>query len=102
MTDVTMWEAITYDVWGNEDDGYEVNAAYTTGRIYEIDDYEDDDAIIKALTDGGEIYGDLDREDIDIDGDEHVLYINYKGWPAMELRRDDSPEYGPADRSVIN
>jgi hypothetical protein len=29
----TIWEVITYDVWGNSKDGYEVNQAFRSGNL---------------------------------------------------------------------
>jgi hypothetical protein len=29
----TVWEVITYDVWGNENDGYEVNQAFRSSKV---------------------------------------------------------------------
>jgi hypothetical protein len=29
----TVWDVITYDVWGNENDGYEVNQAFRSGSV---------------------------------------------------------------------
>ena len=34
---IRKYEVISYDVWGNVRDGFEVNAAYRTGRVVEID-----------------------------------------------------------------
>lgn len=91
MTDETnTWEYISYDLWGNDVDGYEVNAAYTTGRIYEIDD-DSDTGVIRFLRDNGFMDDSADEMEIDIDGDEDVIYVNYKGYPALEFRRTDEP-----------
>jgi hypothetical protein len=35
---VHEWELITYDVWGNESDGYEVNDLYRTNKKIKFDD----------------------------------------------------------------
>lgn len=83
------WEFISYDLWGNEEDGFEVNAAYHTGRVYEIDD-ESDDGIINFLRSAGFVDDDVDATDIDVDGDETIIYINYKGSPALEFRQTDT------------
>jgi len=32
----TLWELWTYDVWGNEEDGWEVNNRHCINRDYEI------------------------------------------------------------------
>lgn len=91
MTDESnTWEFISYDLWGNEEDGFVVNAAYTTGRVYEIDD-ESDTGVIRFLRDNDFMDENVDEMDVDVDGDEDVIYINYKGWPALEFRRTDAP-----------
>ena len=88
--DTNTWEYISYDLWGNEEDGFEVNAAYTTGRVYEIDD-DSDTGVIRFLRDAGFMDDDVDEMDVDVDGDEDVIYINYRGYPALEFRRTDEP-----------
>jgi hypothetical protein len=42
---------ITYDVWGNEDDGWDINDAYTTAVQMEIDDDTTDDDILECISD---------------------------------------------------
>jgi hypothetical protein len=32
----TTWKLLNYDVWGNKDDGFEVNQSYTMCRSYPI------------------------------------------------------------------
>lgn len=86
--DSDRWEFISYDLWGNDEDGYEVNQSFTTGIILDIEDSDTDIAVIKALRDAGLCDID-DDERIDIDGDEHTLYINLDGWPSCELRRTE-------------
>lgn len=88
--EINTWEYIFYDLWGNDEDGYEVNAAYTTGRVFEIDD-ESDSGIIRFLRAAGFMDENIDEMDVDVDGDEDVICINYKGWPALEFRRTDAP-----------
>jgi hypothetical protein len=90
VSESNNWEYISYDLWGNNVDGYEANAAYTTGRIYEIDD-ESDTGIIRFLHDAGFMDDDVNEQEVDIDGDEDVIYVNYKGSPALEFRRTDEP-----------
>ena len=35
-TELTTWDVCSYDVWGNEKDGYEVNDSFLNHRDYEI------------------------------------------------------------------
>ena len=74
------YEIITYDVWGNARDGFEVNNAFTTGRVVEIDPNASDRAINRALNARG----------VRWDGDpDYTLYgvLTRNGRPALELRR---------------
>lgn len=90
----TNWKLISLDVWGNEDDGFEVNAAYHTGITLSIDDHEHDHSVIGALRDGGYLADDVAYEDIDVDGDEYMMYITYvpTGEPLWHLEATDDPE----------
>tara|TARA_R110000803_G_scaffold112424_3_gene180786 strand:- start:545 stop:775 length:231 start_codon:yes stop_codon:yes gene_type:complete len=72
-------QVISYDIWGNAKDGFEVNQAFTTGRYIEASDIDSDMAInrrlgIRGVTWEGEaeygLYGTLKRN----------------GMPALELR----------------
>lgn len=73
------YEIISYDVWGNARDGFEVNAAYRTGRTVEIDLEASDYAINRALGVRGVAW----------EGDpEYTLYgaIKRNRRPALELQ----------------
>ena len=73
------YEIITYDVWGNAKDGWEVNDAYRTGRHVRIRPDASDYAINRAVGLRG----------VQWDGDpEYGLYGTFKrtGRPALELR----------------
>lgn len=76
------YQIISYDVWGNARAGFEVNAAYTTGRYVVIDLENDSDRAINRR---------LGMRGITWDGDDVVLYgtVKRNGMPAMELRRDE-------------
>jgi hypothetical protein len=93
---MSNWEVITYDVWGNEDDGFEVNQAFTTGRVIEVCDDEDNDSIVEGLINSGEFHAGVVGADIDVDGDEHVIYINDAKTfePILELHRTDNESTG--------
>jgi hypothetical protein len=71
------FEVLNLDVWGNENEGYEVNQAFNTGKFIEmtLDQYESDEFIIMSLID----MDFLTHEAIDkvnVDGDGQTLYIN--------------------------
>lgn len=91
-TEKTIWEVWTYDVWGNEEDGFTVNDRRCVSRAYEIDApiernnpgmpgeflsaYPTDDQLRDAL-------GIADGAEIECDGDD--LYI------AVRTSEDDYP-----------
>lgn len=75
-----LYEVISYDVWGNASDGFEVNQAFHTGREFEIDSEATDYAINRKLGVQGVTWG----------GEpEYTLYGTLKrnGMPALELQR---------------
>lgn len=74
-----------YDVWGNSEDGYEVNDKFPQCTI-EVADINNDEAIFDALTDEGYC---INGVEINIEGDEQVLYFDSSidGKPLAELRR---------------
>lgn len=91
----TQWEVITYDVWGNARDGYDVNNTFKVdvvdlrlkietnnpGTDYEfISAYPSDYQIRQAL--------DCPRIQIETDGDDMTIYVNRErdSYPLGELR----------------
>ena len=81
------YEYISYDVWGNDEDGYEVNQAFHTGEYVDIDPYLSDNDLLNQLTEKGFITESVDYDEVRIDGEpEYSLYFEYKGRPEFELR----------------
>ena len=81
------YEYISYDVWGNENDGYEVNQAFHTGESVDIDPYLSDNDLLNQLASQGFILEGIDYDQVSIDGEpEFSLYFEYKGRPEFELR----------------
>jgi hypothetical protein len=80
------------DVWGNENDGYDVNDKFKTDFKVTVGNDFCDAELIESLKN---IYFDpsIDPFDKDIEvndiGDDSVLYIDYKGKPQIELRLED-------------
>ena len=92
----TTWEVRTYDVWGNEKEGYEVNDSFVSHRDFEIDcpvevynagtpqefagAYPTNADILKAV-DGKK------RIKISTDGDDVTIYVTHEptGYPLGEL-----------------
>jgi hypothetical protein len=85
----------SYDVWGNERDGYEVNDVFRTPDTYEIPDEGGDDAVFNALKKQGFMRPRVLRRLFELapGSDENVLYLEYKGRPEGELRREPPIEY---------
>lgn len=90
----TVWEITTYDVWGNADDGFEVNDVYRHGNTeiackVEVNNQGTPQEFKSACpTDSQirEVFGINCR--IDTDGDDMVIYINRArdSYPIGELR----------------
>jgi hypothetical protein len=78
------WRWISYDVWGNSDDGYEVNAAYTTSVVYRISEDATDETILKTVWSD-----DSDKVEIECHSTEDTIYFVSKddGQPLGEIRR---------------
>lgn len=72
------------DVWGNSEDGYEVNDVIATDTIIDVDDIDNNNEIIDALRAEG-----YNIPKVTIDGDEFGLFIDREedAKPLLELRR---------------
>ena len=77
---MTKYEIFDYDVWGNEEEGYNVNDVIPTGIIIYTDTSKS--SICKKL-------GLDDSYKIDVDVNEDSIYIDYDGNPYCELRKID-------------
>jgi hypothetical protein len=78
------WKWISYDVWGNSDDGWEVNAAYTTSIVYRLPPEADDKTILKTVWSD-----DSDEVEIECHSTEDTIYFVTKRdrLPLGEIRR---------------
>ena len=92
----TYWETWTYDVWGNEEDGFDVNDRSCISRQHEIackvKTYNPNtpQAFESAYPSDKDIRQALDikpRVCIDTDGDDITIYVNASkdGYPLGEL-----------------
>ncbi len=73
------YDLVTYDVWGNAKDGFEVNDAFIAERdIVIAESYLETDAgVIKALRKLDLLKKGIKTKSLSVDGEkEHTLYIN--------------------------
>jgi hypothetical protein len=82
--DKIAWKWVTYDVWGNSDDGWEVNAAYDTSVVYRLPQGVDDKTILKTVWED-----DFNEVEIESYSTEDTVYFVSKRdrLPLGEIRR---------------
>jgi hypothetical protein len=81
------WDVYSLDVWGNEEDGYEVNDRSKIGTVALPPDYTDE-YLLKTLKAEGLInYSKKHLRHIEIEGDDFSISIDYKGRPMFQLER---------------
>ena len=78
-----------YELWGNEKDGYTVNNSYRTEEIVELEQNISNSELIQVLKKKGVIKKYSRNSSINLYGDEEVIYIDYKGNPSFELRKEN-------------
>ena len=86
------YEIVSYDVWGNAVDGFEVNAAYLTGLEVDLNDEATDKEIIGSLRRAGFIGAGVHSTKFAVEGDDHCLYVTDNRTPR--LNRDTTWGYG--------
>jgi|SRR5215469_124705 len=81
----TVWEMRSYDVWGNSNDGYEVNNAFDAGSVtlrltVEVNNAGTEHEFLSAYPSVRQIKAALGitglRGRIDLDGDDLTIYVN--------------------------
>lgn len=80
----------TYDVWGNERDGFEVNDRYMRRDVIEVPDDATDADFILALKRAGWLKRNVRVSSIGIEGEsDYTLYFTHTptGYPLFELER---------------
>lgn len=87
-----VYRLYTYDVWGNEEDGWEVNDTFRRSTQVFLDPTLSDTKIIKHLIRKGVVNKNTDFSKINILGEEDVLYFEYDGKPEFELRKEEIEE----------
>lgn len=81
---ITTWSVHFLDVWGNAEEGYDVNDVYPSQGLLEVGENEE---LIACLVKQDYIVAGFDESKMDIDYHENYIYIAYDGKPEMELRR---------------
>ena len=90
----TTWQIKTYDVWGNKEDGFEVNDVYNSGEVTlniksEVYNKGLNSEFMAAFPSDyqiGRVFG--FRGKLDISGDDTTIYVNREvdGFPLGELQ----------------
>lgn len=75
QTSVSNYELVDYDVWGNAEDGYDVNDAYKTGEIITMTNDATDTDIIEYLKNIGYLNDKANSENIYIDSVDYEFAI---------------------------
>ena len=93
IKDTFSYDVITYDLNRDYDGVYYVNDSYKSGTI-ELDPDKGTKYLIRELKRAGWLKRGIHHASIEIGGEyDYTLYINYKGYPAMELRNQAPPEF---------
>ena len=82
---------ISYDVWGNDKDGYEINDSYVweSGAEFNLD-WDSDHDIVKFLKSIGFLAKHVKVSDLEFDGDVDYVTITRSrdAYPLCEVRID--------------
>lgn len=81
-----IWQVWSLDVWGNGDEGYEVNDRRRVGKIELPIDFTNHD-IATALSHVGLVSPRVTGNDIDTDGDDTIIFVNHAilNYPIFQL-----------------
>lgn len=92
VVEPSKYRLITYDVWGNNEDGFYVNNRFRTETILDIPSEESDDKIIGVLKEKGILTDKANKNNVQIDGEsDSVLFFtdSERGMPLFELLNED-------------
>lgn len=90
---MSKWRVVSFDVWGNQKDGYEVNDLFKEGTI-ELDDSWNEDRIFIELKRNGLINKRIRRKSLTIRTDvEDFIWIESArhkdcGYPIYQLEKE--------------
>ena len=92
MNNMNTYTVISYELWGNPEEGFQVNDMHRTDIKVDIDLDDTDEQIIERLVEAGIVFTKPNTGDIEISGEmEYTLYLadldgGYR--PMFELQRD--------------
>uniref|UniRef100_A0A6M3JAL7 Uncharacterized protein n=1 Tax=viral metagenome TaxID=1070528 RepID=A0A6M3JAL7_9ZZZZ len=103
------YELWLYDVWGNEEEGFDLNDRYCANRDFVVptmpktynkgkpgqftDFVPSNKEILAALVEAGELNPGALEAEITIDGDEEHIYLTEEdGYPICELHKIESED----------
>ena len=81
-------EIRTYDVWGNEEEGYEVNNVHKldTGELFISDSvWQSDEEMIKLIRKELQIEDRVSDSGFEFDGDDNIMYVTHESYPVCEV-----------------
>lgn len=86
MVKYAVW---TYDVWGNAEDGYDVNDRHKIA-VVDLSEKPTDGEIIQAMYDTGIVTNEGIRNQMEVTGEPELLYVNVEedGYPVAELVKE--------------
>jgi predicted NAD/FAD-dependent oxidoreductase len=84
------WRVWTYDVWGNAEDGYEVNDRTDQGYL-DLPDNPTDEQIVKALINHGVLNNNVKVSDVEIGGDDMSITVDAAddSYPLAGLEKEE-------------
>jgi len=83
------WDIHNYDVWGNEEDGFEVNNTFTLARDVLMSSEPTNTEILNVIKEEGLVIDNTRLKDLDIGGDDTYITINESAtsYPLGDLTR---------------
>lgn len=79
------YQVTTFDVWGNAEDGYDINNVFSAGKI-EVEDDATTEQIWSALCEAGIADGDFSQAEFQDAGiDEYEIFERASGLPTFGL-----------------
>ncbi len=101
---LTKWRKLTYDVCGNEKDGFDVNDVYSHGEIELELEVKQHNELTPQVFESASISDaqlrnifNLGKKQINVDGDGLLYYVNLarNGYPVGELRCESHEGLSP-------